>query len=138
MAHWLTRWMLVIASSTLLTGAGHAGELPVFTDVTRQVGIAFKHSYGDLELDNIVEGTGTGACMLDYDNDGLLDIYLVNGAWTDGVSDNRARRLRGKLRNHLYRNNGDGSFTDVTEETGTGDDTFGTGCSAADYRHARS
>jgi hypothetical protein len=133
MAHWSTRWVLAVASSSLLTGPSGAAELPIFTDVTRQAGIQFKHSYGDLELDNIVESTGTGACMFDYDNDGFLDIYLVNGAWTDGVSDNRARRLRGALRNHLYRNNGDGSFTDVTEQTGTMDTTYGTGCSAADY-----
>ncbi len=133
MARSSARWMLAVACSTLLTGAAGAADLPVFTDVTRQAGIGFKHSYGDLELDNIVEGTGTGACFFDYDGDGFLDIYLVNGAWTDGLSDNRARHLRGKLRNQLYRNDGDGSFTDVTEQSGTGDDTFGTGCSAADY-----
>jgi hypothetical protein len=133
MAYRLTRTLLAAAASILLTGSNSAAELPVFTDVTRKAGIGFKHSYGDLELDNIVESTGSGACMFDYDNDGFLDIYLVNGAWTDGVSDNRARHLRGKLRNRLYRNTGDGSFTDVTSETGTGDNTFGTGCSAADY-----
>jgi hypothetical protein len=133
MAHCSTRWVFAVASLAWLTGLSGAAELPIFTDVTRQVGIKFKHSYGDLELDNIVESTGTGACMFDYDNDGFLDIYLVNGAWTDGISDNRARHLRGELRNQLYRNNGDGSFTDVTVKTGTGSDTFGTGCSAADY-----
>jgi hypothetical protein len=124
--------MLIAVSSTLLMGAS-GGELPTFSDVTRQAGVIFKHSYGDLDLDNIVEGTGTGACMFDYDNDGFLDIYLVNGAWTDGLSDNRARHLRGKLRNQLYRNQGDGSFADVTTQSGTGDESFGTGCSAADY-----
>ena len=82
MAHWSTKWMLAVVSSTLLTGPGGAAELPTFTDVTRQVGIQFKHSYGDLELDNIVESTGTGACMFDYDNDGFQDLYFVNGAWT--------------------------------------------------------
>jgi hypothetical protein len=133
MAYRSTRWMLVAMSSALLTGASGGGELPTFTDVTRQAGVAFKHSYGDLDLDNIVEGTGTGACMFDYDGDGFLDLYLVNGAWTEGLSDNRARHLRGKLRNQLYRNKGDGSFADVTQESGTGDDAFGTGCSAADY-----
>jgi hypothetical protein len=133
MARSSARWILAVACSTLLTGAAGAAELPVFTDVTRQAGIGFKHSYGDLDLDNIVEGTGTGACLFDYDGDGFLDIYLVNGAWTEGLSDNRARHLRGKLHNQLYRNDGDGSFTDVTEESGTGDDAFGTGCSAADY-----
>jgi hypothetical protein len=101
MTHWSTSWVLAVASSTLLTGPSGAAELPIFTDVTRQAGIQFRHGYGDLELDNIVESTGTGACMFDYDNDGFLDIYLVNGAWTDGVSDNRARHLRGKLHNQL-------------------------------------
>ncbi|HEY5657267.1 MAG TPA: CRTAC1 family protein [Myxococcota bacterium] len=133
MARASARWLLAAALSACPLGASGAPELPVFTDVTRQAGIAFRHSYGDLELDNIVEGTGTGACLFDYDDDGLLDIYLVNGAWTRGVSDNRARHLRGKLHNHLYRNQGDGSFSDVTQQTGTGDDRFGTGCSAADY-----
>jgi hypothetical protein len=133
MAHCSTRWVFAVASLALLAGLSGAAELPIFTDVTRQAGIKFKHSYGDLELDNIVESTGTGSCMFDYDNDGFLDIYLVNGAWTDGISDNRARHLRGELRNQLYRNNGDGSFADVTEQTGTGGNTFGTGCSAADY-----
>jgi len=133
MADASTRWVFAVALLALPTGLSGAAELPVFTDVTRQAGIQFVHSYGDLEMDNIVESTGTGACMFDYDNDGFLDIYLVNGAWTAGVSDNRARHLRGELRNQLYHNNGDGSFTDVTDESGTGDTTFGTGCSAADY-----
>ena len=117
----------------LAAGGAVANDLPVFTDVTREAGIDFKHSYGDFDLSNIVEGTGSGACFFDYDNDGYQDLYLVNGAWTRGVSDNRGRRLRGKLWNHLYRNNGDGTFTDVTEASGAGDQTFSSGCSAADY-----
>ncbi|HFB99073.1 MAG TPA: VCBS repeat-containing protein, partial [Bryobacterales bacterium] len=117
----------------LAAGGAVANDLPVFTDVTREAGIDFKHSYGDFDLSNIVEGTGSGACFFDYDNDGYHDLYLVNGAWTRGVSDNRGRRLRGKLWNHLYRNNGDGTFTDVTEASGAGDQTFSSGCSAADY-----
>jgi hypothetical protein len=110
-----------------------AADLPVFTDVTREAGIQFRHSFGDHHLDNIVEGTGAGVCVFDYNNDGWLDVYFTNGAWTKGVSDVRGRDLRGKLTNHLYRNNGDGTFTDVTEESGTGDKTFSSGCSAADY-----
>jgi hypothetical protein len=109
-------------------------ELPVFTDVTQQAGITFKHSYGDHHLDNIVEGTGAGACLFDYDNDGFLDIYFVTGTWTKGVSSNEGRDLRGKLSNRLYRNNGDGTFTDVTEKAGVGGGgIFSSGCSAADY-----
>jgi hypothetical protein len=109
-------------------------ELPVFTDITKQAGITFKHSYGDHHLDNIVEGTGAGACFFDFNGDGLMDIYLVTGAWTKNVSSNEGRDLRGKLSNRLYRNNGDGTFTDVTEKAGVGGNgAFSSGCSAADY-----
>lgn len=118
---------------TTLSVPSLAQSLPTFTDVTREAGITFKHSFGDEELSNIVEGTGSGALFFDYNNDGLMDIYFVNGAWTPGVSSNRGRHLRGQLRNALYRNNGDGTFTDVTDQAGVGDTHFGSGCSAADY-----
>jgi hypothetical protein len=108
-------------------------RLPVFTDVTEKSGIHVKHSYGDFELSNIVEGTGAGAMFFDYDGDGWLDIYLPNGCWLKDVSDNRGRTLRDKLTNHLYRNNRDGTFTDVTQEAGVGDKGYGVGCSAADF-----
>jgi hypothetical protein len=110
-----------------------AETLPVFTDITKEAGINFKHSYGDFELSNIVEGTGAGAMFFDYDGDGWLDIYLVNGCWLKSVNDNRGRKLRGKLTNCLYRNNGDGTFTNATEKAGVGDTGFGFGCSAADF-----
>ena len=108
-------------------------RLPWFTDVTEKSGIHVKHSFGDFELSNIVEGTGAGAMFFDYDGDGWLDIYLLNGCWLKDVSDNRGRQLRGKLTNHLYRNNHDGTFTDVTEKAGVGDKGYGVGCSVADF-----
>jgi hypothetical protein len=114
-------------------GYGAAETLPIFTDVTKKVGINVKHSYGDFDLTNIVEGTGAGAMFFDYDGDGWLDIYFMNGCWLKSVNDNRGRRLRGKLANSLYRNNGNGKFTDVTEETSVGDKGYGAGCSAADF-----
>jgi hypothetical protein len=71
---------------------------------------------------------------LDYNNDGLLDIYLVTGCWQQDVSANKGRRLRGKLHNCLYRNNGDGTFTDVTEQAHVGaEGHFCVAASAADY-----
>jgi len=114
-------------------GYGAAETLPIFTDVTKETGINVKHSYGDFDLTNIVEGTGAGAMFFDYDGDGWLDIYFVNGCWLKNVNDNRGRSLRGKLSNCLYRNNGNGTFTDVTQEAGVGDKGYGVGCSAADF-----
>ncbi|MFH0980511.1 MAG: CRTAC1 family protein [Planctomycetota bacterium] len=108
--------------------------LPTFEDVTEKAGIRFKHSFGDHNLNNIVEGTGPGCAFFDYNGDGYLDIYLVNGRWLREVNDNLGRDLRGKLSNALYRNNGDGTFTDVTAQAGVGGgDGYGMGASAADY-----
>ena len=137
----LWRWARIAAAACVLavafcfTTAAEAAEsdLPVFTDVTLQAGIDTKHSFGDFKLTNIVEGTGAGATFFDYDGDGRLDIYLPNGCWLAEVNDNRGRSLRGKLSNRLYRNQGDGTFTDVTEKAGVGDQGFGFGSSAADF-----
>jgi hypothetical protein len=121
---------------SLVLSRASFGEEPAplaFTDVTAQAGIESKHCYGDLELDNIVEGTGAGGIFFDYDGDGWLDVYLLNGCWQKGVNDNRGRRFRGKLHNHLYRNNKDGTFTDVTKAAGVGDSGFGVGASSADF-----
>src|ERR1700691_1158921 len=104
-----------------------------FADVTKASGLNFQQSYGDRHLDNIVEGTGTGVCVFDYNNDGFLDVYFPNGKWTEGLSDPDSRELRGKLTNHLFRNNGDGTFTDVTQQAGLGGSRYSVGCAAADY-----
>jgi hypothetical protein len=120
--------------AAILVLAAARPTIPVFTDITKESGIAFRHSYGDHHLDNIVEGTGGGVCLFDYNNDGLLDIYFVTGTWTKGVSDNEGRDLRNKLLNRLYRNQGNGRFADVTKEAGVdGKGIFSSGCSAADY-----
>lgn len=118
---------------TLMT-AEDLRQLPILTDITKQAGITFKHGYGDHHLDNIVEGTGGGICVFDYDGDGWMDIYFVTGTWTQNLSSNEGRDLRGKLSNKLYRNNGDGSLTDVTDKAGVGGNgVYSSGCSAADY-----
>ncbi len=108
---------------------------PTFTDVTEKAGIKFKHSIGDVEMNNIVQATGPGGLVFDYNNDGLMDIYFVNGRWHPDISSNQGRKLKGHLRNALYRNNGDGTFTDVTEQAGVGgpDDAYGMAASCADY-----
>ena len=127
------RMLLLLTVLQPLVASQNEQKLPIFTDVTKQAKINAKHSYGDSHLSNIVEGTGSGAMFFDYNNDGWLDIYLTNGCWLKEVSDNIGRKLRGKLNNSLYRNNGDGTFTDVTEKAGVGDKGYGVGCSAADF-----
>ena len=115
------------------TRASAAGALPLFTDVTAEAGIAWTRSFGDHELSNIVEGTGSGACVLDYDGDGKLDLYFPQGRWDKAVSDNRGRDLIGRLENALYRGKGGFRFEDVTDAAGVGGRSFAFGCAAADY-----
>jgi hypothetical protein len=123
---------LVIVVSVARGQSGQR-DMPTFVDVAREAGIAFVHSVGDDDMDNIIESNAAGCAFLDYDGDGDLDIYLVNGAYVEGFSGVRGRRNRGKLTNVLYQNNGDGTFTDVTARTGVGDTGMGMGVSVADY-----
>jgi hypothetical protein len=108
-------------------------DLPQLVNVTRQAGITFVHNVGDDDMDNIIESNAAGCAFLDYDGDGDLDAYLVNGAYVEGFSGVRGRRNKDKLTNALYRNNGDGTFTDVTQQAGVGDKGMGMGVSVADY-----
>jgi hypothetical protein len=124
---------VLVAAACSLAAAPAQAPRPIFTDVTEEAGIQFKHSYGDFDVTNIVEGTGAGAIFFDYDGDGWLDIYFLNGAWRKNINDNRGRPLQGKLANALYRNDGDGTFTDVTEKARVGHEGFGFGASAADF-----
>ena len=128
---WLAAWGA--ASPQAARAPDPAPSLPAFSEVTAQAGITWTRSFGDHELSNIVEGTGSGACVFDYDGDGRLDVYLPQGRWEKTVSDNRGRDLIGKLRNALYRGLGGFRFEDVTEASGVAGRSFAFGCSAADY-----
>jgi hypothetical protein len=102
-----------------------------FADVTRQAGIDFVHSIGDDTLTNLVESSAGGVALLDYDQDGHLDLYLANGVYLEGFSD--GQRPRDRLTNRLYRNIGDGTFQDVTDRARVGDEGYGMGVVAADF-----
>ncbi len=99
----------------------------IFIDSTDTAGLTFVHTDGRSGLRLFNEFLGSGGGFFDYDNDGDLDIYFVNGAIQ---TDNPANRAQP---NTLYRNNGDGTFTDVTEEAGVGSTAYGTGATVADY-----
>ena len=110
-------------------------RLPIFVDVTKQAGIVFNHCLGAKRISNILEATGSGAGWIDYDQDGWMDLYLVNGCYVEGISDARSPFKGQKMTDRLYHNNGDGTFTDVTEKAGLGgeEDGYGMGVQVADY-----
>ena len=111
--------------------------LPVFADETARAGIKFRH-YGNPTPDKyLIETMCGGVALLDYDNDGFLDIFFVNGG-SFQVTGQRGRIDRSKPEywNRLYHNNGDGTFTDVTEKagvSGAGTTDFGMGVAVGDY-----
>lgn len=97
------------------------------TDVTSGSGIGFRHNHGGSGQGYIVEGMVAGLVLFDFDGDGWIDIYFLNGAPLKGTMVDVAPR------NALYRNNQDWTFTDVTEQAGVGDLGFGLGVTAGDY-----
>jgi enediyne biosynthesis protein E4 len=113
-----------------ITAGGFVDKGPViFQDVTKQAGLAgWRHKMGVPEKNFIVETNGSGVCLIDYDNDGWLDIYLVNGSTFDAL-DGKEEPPHAAL----FHNNHDGTFTEVTQKAGVANDRWGYGCSVADY-----
>ena len=103
-----------------------------FTSVTKEAGIHFKHHDGASGQLYFIEPLGGGAAFLDYNNDGLQDIYLVNGADLPPLAERQSDGVE-PPRNALYRNNGDGTFTDVAGTAGVADTGYGMGCAVGDY-----
>ena len=91
----------------------------MFTDITLKAGIDFKYTIGDYSYKNIIESSGSGITVFDYNNDGLMDLYLMNGTWLEGISDPDGKVFRNS-HNELYKNNGDGTFTEVSGKAGIG------------------
>lgn len=115
----------------------HALAQPVtFVDVTHKTGIRFQHSHGK-RSSLLPEDMGSGAGFADIDNDGDLDLYIVNipGPLVVQSSQPVAASEKSDLisENALYRNNGNGTFTDITDTAEVGDIGYGMGCVFADY-----
>jgi enediyne biosynthesis protein E4 len=113
-----------------ITAGGFVDKGPViFEDITKQAGLSgWRHKMGVPEKKFIVETNGSGVCLIDYDNDGWLDIYLVNGSTFDAL-DGKEESPHAAL----FHNNRDGTFTDVSAQAGVTNDRWGYGCSVADY-----
>ena len=128
--------LALIAADRASTSKRPPAAPPIrFEDVTAQSGIRFTHSFGAEQLGSLVESTGAGCVWFDYNNDGKPDLYVVSGRPLEaGMHPYPLRRPPATApHNHLYRNNGDGTFTDVTDQAGVPGDGFSFSAIAADF-----
>jgi hypothetical protein len=112
----------------LLGSSSQSSVRPLFEEVpSSSSGVSWHHENGRSPDYYLPETTGAGCAFFDYDNDGWMDIYLVNSGKCDFFAPNPP------LRNALYRNNRDGTFSDVTEKAGVGGGGYGMGVAVGDY-----
>lgn len=93
---------------------------PSFTEVSSEAGIDFLYNFGDYSYENILESSGSGITVFDYDGDEWMDLYMMNGTWLEGISDEEGRVFE-NTPNRLYRNLGNGTFEEVSEQAGVDD-----------------
>lgn len=128
-------WLLMVAglqaqsaAKTVYPASAEHPSPAWFVDVAAKAGITVRNVNGSAETKRyIVEATGSGVGILDYDNDGWEDIFLVNGAELGGAG------KKVDATNHLLRNNHDGTFADVTEKAGLASSGWGQGVCVGDY-----
>ena len=124
-ALWICLWSL---GCVLLCLSQSPTPLMKFVDVTKDAGLSgFRLVSGSPTKDYIIESLSAGVALLDIDNDGWLDVYLINGSTLENT-----RAGRPGPPNRLYRNRGDGTLEDVTEKSGAGIRGWGMGVCAAD------
>jgi len=130
--------MRLFAAAALLFMCGIFLLLPLissqppvnFRDVSKEAGVTPIIISGGREKNYVLEVNGSGVCWFDYNNDGYMDLYLVNGATLEEL---QRKAPPGKQRNYLFRNNGNGTFTDVTTQARVPGMGWGFGCVAADF-----
>src|SRR5512133_964738 len=105
-----------------------------FTDVAAKSGMNFKYTFGDYHYENILESSGSGITVFDYNNDNRMDIFILNGTYLEGISDAGGSVFKNSI-DRLFRNNGNGTFTDVTAGSGLVDYNWSMAASAIDYDH---
>jgi hypothetical protein len=106
---------------------GSSASAAVFTDITREAGIDFHLTCGSAEKQYIMESMCGGVAIFDYDNDGWMDILLVNGSTLEDLQSGKCHSSR------FYRNNHDGTFKDVTAQAGLNTCRWGFGAAIGDY-----
>jgi enediyne biosynthesis protein E4 len=127
---------LIVATSLAAQTASAKPVSPIrFEDATKSSGIDFTHSFGSRKLGSLLESTGAGCAWFDYNNDGRPDLYVVTGKpLDDSIHPYPLKEKPAEApHNHLYRNDGNGKFTDVTSEAGVAPDMYSIAVAAADY-----
>jgi hypothetical protein len=115
-------------ATSQVTEKNFAKPIAEFVDIAAKAGLTAKITYGGVDTKKyILETTGTGVAIFDYDNDGWPDIFLVNGTTLDGFPAGKAPT------SHLYHNNHDGTFTDVTKKSRLAHAGWGQGVCVGDY-----
>ena len=121
------KWGLILFGVVCGMGARETAVGGIqFVDVTRESGITFRHTDGSGGRRYIVESVSAGLALFDFDRDGDIDIYFLNGAPLRGTAADAAAT------NRLYRNDGNWRFTDVTAQAKVGDRGFGLGVVAGE------
>ena len=131
--HLLLGCLLPAAALLPLIFAEQGAPAPnvTFKDVAAAAGVQPLIISGGKTKNYVLEVNGSGACWFDYNNDGNVDLYLVNGSTLDQLQ--HKSHSQSREHNHLYRNNGNGTFTDVTDTAHVAGSGWGFGCAAADY-----
>ncbi|MBN1142779.1 MAG: CRTAC1 family protein [Bacteroidales bacterium] len=104
---------------------------PFFTDMTKLARIDFKYTIGDDHYENILESSGSGITIFDYNGDGWMDLYMMNGTYIEGISDLGGIKYK-DTPDRLYKNNGNGSFTEVSGLAGLDDRNWSMAAGAID------
>lgn len=132
-SHLKKRTVLYLKCSLLILLVQHASaQKASFIDVTDISGIDFQYNFGDFTYKNILESSGSGVTVFDYNSDGLMDIYMLNGTWLEGISDYGGVVFQNS-KNELFQNNGDGTFTEVSIIAGLDDRHWSMVAGAFDY-----
>ncbi len=126
----LNLWVAVLVSGILLYSCGET--ISLYEEVTQESGIDFSYNFGDYSYENILESSGSGITIFDYDGDQNMDLYMMNGTWLPGISDEEGKIFK-DTPNRLYRNLGNGKFEEVAEEAGVDDPHWSMAAGAVDY-----